>query len=193
MGEQTTLLQLMGKSWAELEILEHDGYLLFPDQLMRRQADGSFKARPILLRVPRPHEKRQARVESRARALQAGLDLDRDADLVDDLENMHLLSNAVRNNTSPYEPLEPDVPTFEKMFDHASLNRTWARLQALHRLLDPRPDEISEGEMLALLSKIAKERSIAPLVVYGLDAQERFVISMVERLKSYMESRSSSE
>ena len=84
--------QLIGKDWEGIEELEeHAGYLLFPSKIYKRNKKGGFDETPIMIRVPRQHELRKARVEARARANEEGLDPKLDADQIDDLENICLL------------------------------------------------------------------------------------------------------
>lgn len=181
--------QLLSKSWSEVEALEHAGYLLFPSELRRRQKDGTYKAQPIMLRVPRQHEVRAARVRARAMAAEDGLDQELDKDLVSDLENFCLLSIAIRNTTHPHEPYEPDVRLLEKNWDRASLVQAWNNLDSLYRVVDPAPSEISEPEMLMLMAKLAKEQNLGPLAVYGPAARESFIVFMASRLLSFLASK----
>lgn len=185
--------QLIGKNWGELEILEHYGYLLFPETLYKRSKSGEFEKQPIVLRVPRQHELREARVEARRIAKDDGLDPSLDKDLIDDIETVCILSKAIRNCTPPHEPWEPDPRGLEKRYDRGSLIQLWAKLDALHQVVDPAPHKIGEEEMFALIAAIAKERNILPLAVYGPAAQASFVIFMASLLQSSLESRSSSE
>lgn len=184
--------QLIGKPWGELEVLEHAGYLLFPDSIYKRGVNGKFDEVKVMLRLPRQHELRKARVQAREIARRDGLDLDRDRDLVGDIETMCILSMAVRNNTAPYEPMVPDPETLEKGYDRPALMQLWAKLDELHRVVDPAPHTISEEEMFALIAAVAKERSIAPLAVYAADLQANFVITMACMLNPLLESKLSS-
>jgi hypothetical protein len=61
---------ILTKDWSELQAQEYADYLLFPEELLQRQKDGTFKRHPVMLRVPREHEMRQARIEARAWAKQ---------------------------------------------------------------------------------------------------------------------------
>jgi len=189
--------QLLNKSWGELETVEAGGYLLFPAEIYRRKKNGSFEATPIKLRVPREHENRKARVQARQIALKDGLDLDRDKDLVENLEVYCTLSMAMRNpkpmDNGVYEEFDPFPESLEKRYDKASMTALYSQLMALSELVNPQPNKISKEEMLALIAAIAKERNILPLAVFGPDSQASFIVSMAELLWSLLESKSSSD
>ena len=185
--------QLLSKSWGELEIMEHADHLLFPEVIHKMKKDGSFETIDVRVRVPREPDLRKARVKARNIAKAEGLDPRADSDLVDNLEIICILSEAIRNTTHPHEPYIPDPIVLEKKYDRASLLSLWDRLEKLSSTLNPRPDTMSEPEMLAVVAAIAKDRSISPLAVYGLDAQASCIISMVDRLASLTESKSSLE
>lgn len=187
------LEQLMSKDWEDLKMLEHAGYLLFPENLYKRTKDGKFEAKPIMLRIPREPELRKARIESRRIAKEDGLDLNMDKDLIETIECTCILSMSIRNNTPPYEPWEPDPRLLEKYWDRSSLSQLWAKLDELAKVIDPRPENISSEEMLMLMTKIAKVRNIHPLHAYGPGAQNFFIVTMAGLSLTYLESKSSSE
>jgi len=181
--------QLVGMEWGQLEVLEHAGYLLFPEKIFKRQKDGEFKEQKVLIRVPREHEIRKARVTSRRIAKEAELDLKLDADLVENIEDMCLLSIAIRNVDPPHEPWEPNSKVLEKQYDTGSLAQIYSKVDAYRQLINPQPDSISQDEMLALISAISKERSIVPLLAYGPESQTGFIVTMASHLASLMESK----
>jgi len=178
--------QLMAAGWSGLAALEHAEYLLFPSELFKRRRDGTFDRLPIMLRVPRVHEVRKARVLARAMAAEDGLDLDRDSDLVSDLETICLLSVAVRNITAPHEPMEPDPRRLEKTWDKASLVQAWTKLDSLYQVIDPAPASMTDEEMLVVLSKLVQERNLGPLAVYAPDARTSCIITMADRFLSLL-------
>ncbi len=185
--------QILTGGWKQAEILEVAGYLLFPDKIYKRKPDGSFEEIPILLRVPREHEFRQARVKTRQLALEDNLDLDRDGDLVENLESVVLLSMAIRNPKPPmHEPWEPDPRALEKHYDRTSIAQLWSKLDKLSALIDPAPDTISAEEIVALMAALARERHLGPLVAYGSGAQTTFILTMVDQLSNSQPQKSSS-
>jgi hypothetical protein len=184
---------LLGKDWGELEILEHAGYLLFPAEIAKRKADGTFEQINIRLKVPREPEKRKARLEAREISKAEGLDPELDKDLIEDLEVICTVCEATRNNTKPYERWEPYPRALEKSYDRSSIIQLYDKLDAITDAIDPRAKDISEAEMLVLLGAIAKERSILPLLVYGQDAQNSFITTMAALLLNSMAQKSSSD
>lgn len=187
-------IQIASTPWEDLETFEAHGYTHFPEVLLRRVGgkDG-FEDIKIALRIPRPHERRKARVESRAAALADGLNLEQDKDLIDDLENIHLLSMAIRNRTAPYEPMVPDPSELEKMYDHVCLAQLWAKLNSLISIVDPRPNDLSREEVLHVIMQIAKTQEIYPLHVLGSHSQTACITTMANLSVTYLDSKSSSE
>lgn len=185
--------QLLDKSWGDLEVLESSGYLLFPAEIRKRKTDGSFEAIPVRLRVPREPDLRAARVEARKAALDANLDLERDRDLIQDLEDIHILCKAMRSHEPPHEEFDPFPEHFEQFYYRASIMALLDQLENLSQLVNPRPDAIQDDEVMPLVMAIAEERNISPLAVYGPDAQAGFVLTMVDQLVNCMEQKSSSE
>lgn len=185
--------QLIGKDWGELKVFEKGDYLLFPDNLYKRNVEGGFDKKPIMIRVPRPNELRKARVMARGIAAKDGLDPKLDRDLIEDLETICILTMVIRNDTEPYEPWIEDPVELESTYDKVSLMQIWAKMDALLRVVDPAPAEISEPEFYALTCAIAKERNISPLLVYGSEVQTTYVVTMVDRYLTSLASKSSSE
>jgi hypothetical protein len=186
--------ELLSKSWGDLEALEFQGRVLFPGKLRRYKADGTLIEVNVLLRVPRQPDMRKARVIARQMALSSKLDLDRDKDLVEGLENLVILQEAIRNpDKPPHEPLVSDPLELEKDWDIDSLAETWSRLEALRAMLDPAPAEMTQEQTFTVLAQIASTQSISPLVVYGPSTRARFIITMASLLLSSLASKSSSE
>lgn len=187
--------QLLGKSWGDLEVLEHDGRLLFPEKIYKRNARGKFDGQDVLLRVPREPDLRWARVEARRMALdhEPPLDLDRDRDLVDNLESMCLLSRCMRDPKDPKVEFDPFPSHLESSWDKESLLQLYEKLDRLTQVIDPRPEEITEEQMIALAAAIVKERHILPLAVFGPAAQNTCIVYMAERLLISLASKSSSD
>lgn len=185
--------ELMHATWEELGVVEHADYLLFPDKLTRMLKNGTVDETPVMLRVPRDHEVRKARAWARSQAVDDGLDLDRDADLVQNLQDLHLLALAVRNSSAPYEALVPDPLRLERTYDKPCLTRLWKRVDVISHRLYPGEDELSPEEVVVLIARVAKERNIGPLVDYALAAQSTFVLYMVDRLLNLERARLSEE
>lgn len=170
--------EILNKSWDDLRAQEFADYLLFPEELLKLKADGSFKHIPIMLRVPREPEMRKARIKARAWAKDEGLDPDLDPDLFDNMDTMCTLAMAIRNNTEPFEPYEPDPKVLERAYDRPCLDALWAKIEVYRNVLDPRVDNLSEEETLAIIGAIAKSRNIAPLAACSGQSQTTLIVTM---------------
>jgi hypothetical protein len=143
--------------------------------------------------VPREPDNRKFRIEARKIAVEDKLDLKEDADLVDNLEIICTMAWAIRNVTEPHEPWEPEPRELEKRYDRGSIMQLWGQLDALATAIDPAAKDLDEAQMASVLASIAKERSIRPLAVLGPDAQSGFIVTMADRLLSFMDQKSSSD
>ena len=184
---------ILSKTWDELEAVEHDDALHFPEELVRKRADGKWERIPVLLKVPREPEMRKARIKARNWAKEEGLDPELDSEYFDNMDSLCVLSVALRSTTPPHEPFEPFPETLEKRYDRPCLDALWAKLEQYRKVIDPRPDELDEMQTLGLIAAIAEARNLVPLVAFAGDLQTSFVVSMAERHQSLLESKSSSE
>ena len=173
---------LKANRWGDdVEVLEHADYLLFPSKIYKRRTDGKFDEIPVRIRVPREHEMRKARKQAREIMEKDGLDWkDADADLFTNIETWCTLSMAVRADTEPFEPHDPDPRSLEKRYDKNSLMAVWAQLNAFSRLINPQPDEISAPEVLGMIVAIARDGHTGPLAVYDSPAQSSFIVTMAK-------------
>lgn len=182
---------LKGKVFGEeADVLEHADYLLFPAEILKRRSKGEFERIPVRLRVPREPEMRKARVKAYAIMKEDKLDPHQDRDLFSNVETFCILSDCIRNATPPHEPYEPDPRGLESRYDKASLMAIWARLDALAKIVDPRPSDLSTMEVMALIAAIAKESNIGPLAVYGSHAQASLVVTMAKLCAISLDSKS---
>jgi hypothetical protein len=179
---------ILEKKWEDFEAMEYAEYLLFPDELLKRKKDGTFERTPIMLRVPREHETRKARLSARKWADDEGLDPSLDPDCFDNMDTMCTLSVAIRNTTEPYEAFEPDPKRLERIYDRPCLDAIWAKLGAYRSVLDPRPNSLNADETLAVIGVLAKTRNIAPLAALGGESQNNLIVTMAVE---YVTSRTS--
>jgi len=200
--DQATWQQLLNKSWEELGVAEQNGELYFPETVLKRRKDGSIESIPVSVRVPREPDFRRARVAARKWAQSEDLDPRTDADLVDNLETLCTLTLCIRNATPPYEQwvvagekgdLIGAAQLLESKYDKKSLEHLWSKLDAYARALDPRPDQFTETQLLAVITAIAKRRDIAPLHAFGGESQIGLVVAMASRLATLLELNLSSE
>ncbi len=187
------IAKLMTTSWDELEAIEVNDQLLFPDVLIRRKADGSWHHEDVFLRVPRERDLRKARVEARALAVKEKIDEKQDRDLFVNLENMCILAMSIRNTSHPYESMHPDPLLLENKFDKVCLQHMWAKLEQLSEVVDPAPKQLSSAEIVALIVAIARARHLGPLIVFGSGAQTSFVVSITDLLLNLLGPKFSSE
>lgn len=183
--------QLLGTNWEGIEELEeHAGYLLFPEKIYKRNKKGLWDETSVMIRVPRQHELRKARLMARGKAKEEGLDAELDRDQIDEYENICILWHALRMPTPPHDPLVLDPSELEKKYDKKVLSQMFAKMDAYSQVLDPQPNTISKEELFALIALLAKEKSILPLHVYGSEVQNTCVVSMAEMLMNSQELKS---
>lgn len=191
------LRTLRGKTWDELEAMAHDGRILFPETIRFRNKSGAVEEVPVMVRVLREPERRKARVESRKRALEDGLDLDRDADHVQTLDRLHQLARAIREPKAPHEQHQ-SADVLESHYDLASLDELWERYQVYEDRQDPRIEITDEAQMWIVLSEVARVGHVGPLAgVVPHSQQSSIVFGARQALdsptyKSFLESIGSS-
>jgi len=170
---------LKENTWGdEVEVLEHNEYLLFPAVILKRQTSGKFEEVKVRMRVPREHEMRLARKLAREIMVEDGLDWKEDADLFTNVETWCILARSIRDYTAPFSPYDPDPRSLEMRYDKSSLMALWAKLDALSRIVDPRPDDLSSAEVIGLIVAIAREENTGPLVDYASPAQSSCIVTM---------------
>lgn len=190
---ELTAMELAVKPWSELEALEFQDRVLFPDVLHRRKGDGKFEQVQVMFRVPRDHEIRAARKECKAIAAADGIDPKGDADIYNQLDNVCLLWHAIRNVTPPHEPLCLSAKELESTYDRSSLAQAWSKLEGYRRVSDPRPANLSKEQLFALVASIAERKQITPLLAFDGPSQAASIIFMASLLTKLLSFKSSSE
>lgn len=181
--------QIKPKTWEQLEVLEHAGYLLFPLTIYSRKKDGTIEETKVRVRIPRNHEVRAARAEARTICIEDGIDPDADAEFLNDIEGICILARSIRNNTDPHEQWVQNARELEKRYDRVSLQQAYSKLDSYGQMVDPRPNSMSEGEVLQLVATLASERNISPLHAYGSDAQTYFIVTMADHVLRSVEQK----
>jgi hypothetical protein len=74
-------------NWDSLGVEEHGGVLLLPVTIKRRNKTGGYDETPVMLRNVTNDHRFKCRATAREYAARCKLDLDRDAELVDEIEN----------------------------------------------------------------------------------------------------------
>lgn len=179
---------VLEKDWEELEALENDGQLLFPFTLKRRKLK-EWEEVPVLIKVPRESDTRKARLKAREWAKKEKLDPELDPELFSNMDTISLLSECIRNTTAPFEPYDPFPESLEQRYDRPSLDAAWAFIDALKTVVDPRPHELSEDELLGVIAAVAKARNIVPLAAFAGESQNSCVVFMAQRLVSFLASK----
>jgi hypothetical protein len=187
--------EIIARGWDGIEALEHAGYVLFPEKIWRRTAKGKLEAEEVLLRVPREHEMRQARIMAREWAKAEGVDPDKDPELFESMDCIVVLARfAVRNpKTDSHEPLHPDPAFFEQRYDRPAIEQTWSKLEAYRKLIAPQARLLDRGLVIAVAAAIAKGKNTRPLVVFDGPDQDGCVIIMADLLTSLLTEKSSRE
>lgn len=190
---ELTAMELAVKPWSELEALEFQDRVMFPDVLHKRRGNGKFEQVQVMFRVPRDHEIRAARKEAKELAALDGIDPKVDADIFNQLDNVCLLWHALRSITPPHEPLCLSVKELEKTYDRSSLAQAWAKLEGYRRVSDPRPASLSKEQLFALVASIAERKQITPLLAFDGPSQAASIIFMASLLTKLLSFKSSSE
>jgi hypothetical protein len=173
------IARLAAKGWDELEAVEHEERLLFPDVIHKARKGGKFDEVAVLLRVPRKDERRKARLEARKWAAEVGVDPKEDPGLFDDMDTVCILARSVREPKPPYDQ-HRTARNLEREYDARSLTRLWARLSAMEDAIDPRIDELLTDERVfwGAVMAVAQHRDIGPLADIVGDEQNSFVVRM---------------
>lgn len=182
---------IMAKDWSSLEAIEANGELLFKETIARKRSDGTWEHIPVLLKVLRENERRKCRVVARSWAEEENIDPTIDESYFENMDAIVQLSKALIDPNDPnFGPYEPFYKELEKRFDHPVLTAMWAKMDAYSKVIDPRPQDLEESEFIAMVASIAESRSIVPLVAFGGALQDKFVITMAERLAKLQISKS---
>jgi hypothetical protein len=171
--------ELGGKTWEELEVLEHDaGQLMFPGKLRRRNKSGAVVEVAVRIRIPSPNDHFAARAEARAWMAKPDLKLDPVAnkDIFEQLEQLCLLAKAIRRDTAPH----PQFAAAEELaaYDQGSIADIQEQVNLFKERLDPRPSVQTEEEAWRKIVAVAKEANIGPLVDTDGRDQEPLVVRM---------------
>jgi hypothetical protein len=167
-------------NWEALGVAEHDGSLFLPTSIKHRRKDGGVSETLVMLRNVSNHNRFKARIEARGYAKTIGLDLDRDAALVDEIENYALLVYAIRDRKPPHDQHAPDLATLIQRYDTQSLAELWGRYNIWIEMLDPRYGEMTEDDLWNTIVRIAREKNAGFLAGIPVHAQPTFIVCMAE-------------
>lgn len=176
--------EFAGKSWGDLEVIEHQGsgHLMFTDELRQFSKTGEIKRTKVRVRAARPHELIVARGQTRLlfRDSFKGLDEDRDRDTFAELEQLVILSMAIRTYEPPHAQLAEPLELGQK-YDEGCLRAILGRITALRNMLDPRASDLSDDETWDVIHNVARGSTILPLTGIAGHAQPSFLHFMADQ------------
>jgi hypothetical protein len=168
-------------NWDALGIEEHAGVLHMPASIQRRNKKGGLDSIPVMLRNVTNAHKFSARTQARSYAVDAlHFDLDRDAHLVEQLENYAILAYAIRDPKT-YDQHAPNVEALLKLYDTQSLLVLWGIYNTWIEMLDPRYGKMDGDQLWQVILRIAQEKSVAPLVAMPGFEQFTCMVLMAEQ------------
>lgn len=167
-------------NWDALGVTEHAGQLHMPATIKRRTAAGGIDETPVVLRNVSNVQRVRARTQSRSLALEWKLDLDRDADLVEQIENYSILCFAMRDPKT-YDQHLPNVAALLDAYDTQALAELWGRYNTWIEMLDPRFGAFDAEELWRVIVRIAREKNPSPLVGMPGVAQFTCIVLMAEQ------------
>ena len=179
-----------GAAFEEMQALEFEGRLYFPETLKRRNAKGQLVEVAIMLRVPRQEERAKARVDARKWCEKLGLDPEKNPDHADSFDTLCLCARAIRDVEPPHAQ-HMMAHDLVGAYDTKVLLDVWDRLNFYDRLIDPRPEELDDATFEKLVHAVRKAGNLRPLAAIAGSAQDSFVLRMARDLSSSLTDRSS--
>lgn len=184
MPESERIQELGNRTWEELEVVNHkDGHLLFKDFLRRKKPDGTFEMIEVRVRIVRMLEIAQARAEARQWLAELKLSEEKDRDIFEELEQVCILSHAIRDKDAPY-PQHYDARALVDIYDEASLKDILGRIEELKTRLDPRVELRDPDEVWRMVERVARAGHLAPLTDIAGHEQTSFVVFMASQAMS---------
>ncbi len=151
-------------NWDALGVVaDPDGILHVPATIKRRNAKGGIDEKPVALRDITNAQRFKARTMSRAYALDLKLDLDRDARIVDDIENYAILTFAIREPRAPFDQHVKTIDDLLRLYDTQALAELWGRYNIWVEMLDPRFGSMDADDLWKVIARVATEKTPAPL------------------------------
>jgi hypothetical protein len=181
--ESKPIPELGNRTWEELELVNDElGYVLFRDEIRRRTTDG-WKSEPVRVRIIRPVDIAKARGETRILCAKLKVDLDRDKDLFEELEQLVLLSKAIRTAQEPHSQFA-DAEELGEHFDEGSLQDLLGRIRVYRQLVDPREPVLSEEQIWTRIAAVVRCRHLGPLTDIAGHEQPSLLLFMAEQALS---------
>jgi hypothetical protein len=156
---------------------------LLPATLRARNASGGFEEKEIMLMTLDEPRRNKARVRAREWALKQKLDLDRDKDLVDQLENFEILAYVIRepvaNPDKTHDQIYPTGEHLYQVWKKAPLTEIWGILDAWENVTNPRFGDLDRDELWRVAQEVAK-KGVRPLMSIGGIEQHNFILLMAK-------------
>jgi hypothetical protein len=181
---------LRGKTIDELHAIEHNGRVLFPEALRRRDEKGRIIETPCLVAIPTDAERAMGRLDAVARVATITKKKPTTiedaraligADVFENLDTFGILARCILEPTPPHGRaylLDVLVETFPP----STLFELYGRLDMLAKLWSPQLDELTEERFWTLVVQIAKVRNLSPLAGIGGLGQVTCVLRMAQTL-----------
>ncbi len=167
-------------NWDSLGIEEQGGVLHMPATIQRRNKAGSLDEVPVMLRNVSNSHRFKARTMAREYGAALKFDLDRDAVLIEQIENYAILAYAIRDRKAPFDQHVPNVDELIKLYDTQSLSTVWGVYNTWVEMLDPRFGTMDAEQLWQTIVRIAREKTPAPLAAMPGYAQYTCMVLMAQ-------------
>ena len=153
------------EDWDALGVEEFDGELLLPTTIKKRSKSGALVGVEVMLKKPSFRQRTIARTRSRETAAKVyKLDLEKDKDLLDEIENFEMLAFGIRDKKPPHDQHVFDAQALLSTYETPSLSEAWGLLDKWADMLDPRYGEMTGEQLWEVIQEIGAKQNIAPLV-----------------------------
>lgn len=184
-ARQARATEILVRQWGELGVTDHAGELYLRTKIRRRKADGSIDELPVALRRLDNAHRYRARVRSRERAGELGLDLERDKDLVTELESFEELAFALRDPDPPHDQFRMSAKELFQEFHVQELVAVYGELDAFTTKCDPRLFELDGEQLWRVIAEVAQRGDTLPLMsIGGVEQASCIVLSARQALRS---------
>lgn len=166
--------------WDELEMSRGaKGHVVVNEKL--REFDPQKKAfvdTPVKIRVPRPADLLQARIDVKALFAQRKLDPAADKDLFEESEQLCLLAKCIRDPETEAQMCDPEE--LPGRFDEGTLQDILGRIRVYRDMLDPRDRVMTDEDVYRKIIEVARAGHCLPLTGIAGFEQPSFIVSMAE-------------
>lgn len=179
------ILSLEEADFTALGVVEHAERLYLPTKVRRRDAKGGLVEDPVLIVEPTNAQRFQSRIDAKSYCSQirgGGLDREEDKDYFEQIENVALLSYALRDPATRGQ-LEPDVESLLARYPDSTLAELWGQLNKWCEMLDPRFGKMSAEELWQVVAGLSRG-NILPLVAMPTYAQSTCFVLMAKEASS---------